>query len=279
MSNLEDSIVLITSASDKKANVIGTGFAFYREQNYTYLLTCAHVVNDVGGNENVLVNNISAEVLATGNITGFDLAVLRVENLNHIPPLQLISLSQAENRKFRIAGHYLYGEEKKIILETVDGTLGKKRFARQNDRRVTAWNLSINEGDRLRKGYSGGPVVDQKTGRVLGIATNMEKDGAEGLAISVEALKKIWSDIPSAFSYFYLEKFDGRLHGQDLYLQPSGLGYHHGDQIAPPGGSGRQRGNETDSHRSEQLDPYGHAPQHRHLLLCAVTQKDPSSLY
>ena len=95
MINLEESIVLITSASDnsRKADVIGTGFAFYRKDNYTYLLTCAHVVDDVGGEENVLVNNIPAAVLAIGDITGFDLAVLRVENLNNIPVLQLINLS------------------------------------------------------------------------------------------------------------------------------------------------------------------------------------------
>jgi len=209
MSNLEDSIVLITSASDdsRKVNVIGTGFAFYREDNYTYLLTCAHVVEDVGGEENVLVNNIRAEVLAIGDVKGFDLAVLRVENLN-IPLFQLISLSEAKNRKFRTAGHFLYGEEKKILLETVDGTLGKKRFARQNDERVAVWNLLVDEGDRLRKGYSGAPVVDWGSGGVLGVATNMEKDGTEGLAISVEALSKIWPEIPPAISYFYLEKFD-----------------------------------------------------------------------
>ncbi|NEN89215.1 MAG: SUMF1/EgtB/PvdO family nonheme iron enzyme [Okeania sp. SIO3H1] len=197
MSNLEESIVLITSASDnsRKADVIGTGFAFYREDNYTYLLTCAHVVEDVGGEENVLVNNIRAEILAIGDVKGFDLAVLRVEKLN-IPIFQLISLSEAKNRKFRTAGHYLYGEEKKILLETVDGTFGKKRFARQNNERVAVWNLLVDEGDRLRHGYSGAPVVDWGTGGVLGVATNMEKDGTEGLAISVEALKKIWPQMP-----------------------------------------------------------------------------------
>ncbi|NEP84717.1 MAG: SUMF1/EgtB/PvdO family nonheme iron enzyme, partial [Okeania sp. SIO3B3] len=201
MSNLEESIVLVTSASDNsfKADVIGTGFAFYQEDNYTYLLTCAHVVEDVGGEENVLVNNIPAEVLAIGDVKGFDLAVLGVEKLN-VPLFQLISLSEAKNRKFRTAGHYLYGEEKKILLETVDGTLGKKRFARQNDERVAVWNLLINEGDRLRKGYSGAPVVDLKTGGILGVATNMEKNGGEGLAISVEALKKIWPQMPPAIS-------------------------------------------------------------------------------
>ncbi len=87
---LEKSIVLITSADDRKKNVIGTGFTFYREQNYTYLLTCAHVVEDVGGEESLLVDGISPEVVAMGDIQGFDLAVLRVENLNY-PLLQLIS--------------------------------------------------------------------------------------------------------------------------------------------------------------------------------------------
>ncbi|NEO54917.1 MAG: trypsin-like peptidase domain-containing protein [Okeania sp. SIO3B5] len=149
---LEESIVLITSASDNsfKANVIGTGFAFYRADNYTYLLTCAHVVEDVGGEENVLVNNIPAEVVATGDIKGFDLAVLGVEKLN-VPLFKLISLSEAENQKFRIPGHYLYGENKNVMLETVAGTLGKKRFARQNNETVIAWNLLINEGDRFSR--------------------------------------------------------------------------------------------------------------------------------
>ncbi|NEP90316.1 MAG: SUMF1/EgtB/PvdO family nonheme iron enzyme [Okeania sp. SIO2C2] len=209
MSNLEESIVLITSASDNsfKADVIGTGFAFYREDNYTYLLTCAHVVEDVGGEENVLVNSIRAKVLATGDVKGFDLAVLGVEKLN-VPLFQLISLSETKNRKFQTAGHFLYGEEKKILLETVGGTFGKKRLARQNDERVAVWNLLVDEGERLRKGYSGSPVVDCETGYVLGVATNMEKDGAEGLAISVEALQKIWPQIPLAISCFYREKFD-----------------------------------------------------------------------
>ncbi|NES04827.1 MAG: SUMF1/EgtB/PvdO family nonheme iron enzyme [Okeania sp. SIO2F4] len=188
---LEKSIVLITSADDRKKNVIGTGFTFYREQNYTYLLTCAHVVEDVGGEESLLVDGISPEVVAMGDIQGFDLAVLRVENLNNLL-LQLINLSEAENKKFQIPGNYLYGEEKKRRLKIVEGVVGKKSFLTQNNQRVIAWELSINSGDRLRKGYSGAPVVDGVTGDVLGVATNMEKDGAEGLAISVEALINIW---------------------------------------------------------------------------------------
>jgi len=64
--------------------------------------------------------------------------------------------------------------------------------------------LLINEGDRLRKGYSGAPVVDLETGGVLGIATDMEKDGREGLAISVKALEKIWPQMPPVISGVYV---------------------------------------------------------------------------
>ncbi|NEN89208.1 MAG: SUMF1/EgtB/PvdO family nonheme iron enzyme [Okeania sp. SIO3H1] len=262
---LEESIVLITSASDNsfKADVIGTGFAFYREDNYTYLLTCAHVVEDVGGEENVLVNNIPAEVLATGDVKGFDLAVLRVEKLN-VPLFQLISLSEAKNRKFRTAGHYLYGEEKKILLETIDGTFGKKRFARQNNERVAVWNLLVDESDRLRRGYSGAPVVDLETGHVLGVATNMEKDGAEGLAISVEALKKIWPGMPPAISYLYLfdvitvnnkgEEIDRRSDEAVFFTEDLGNGVIL-EMVAIPGGSFIMGSPENEEGRRDNESP------------------------
>ncbi|MBS9769347.1 MAG: hypothetical protein O4861_03860 [Trichodesmium sp. St16_bin4-tuft] len=55
MSNLEEFIVSITSASANalKAGVIRTGTTFYREHHYVYLLTWAHIVEDVGSKENV----------------------------------------------------------------------------------------------------------------------------------------------------------------------------------------------------------------------------------
>ncbi len=74
--------------------------------------------------------------------------------------------------------------------------MGKKSFLTQHNQRVIAWELLINSDYRLRKGYSGAPVVDCRTGDVLGVATNMDKDGAEGLAISVEALSNIWPGMP-----------------------------------------------------------------------------------
>ena len=66
----------------------------------------------------------------------------------------------------------------------------------QSKEKATVWKLQIQEG-RLQKGYSGAPLVDSETDLVLGVTTNMEgKNGEEGTAISIEALRKIWREIP-----------------------------------------------------------------------------------
>ncbi|NET43364.1 serine protease [Okeania sp. SIO2B3] len=179
--------------------MIGTGFAFHREQNFTYLLTCAHVVEDMGGENNVLVNNIPAEIVAIGDIRNFDLAVLRVAEIDHIPLLKLTILSSQteKNLNIKICGNYLYGEEKKMLRQTVEGMIetSQKTMVVQSTEKATVWKLQIQK-ERLRRGYSGALVVDSETGLVLGVATNIEKDGEQGAAISIEALRKIWPEIP-----------------------------------------------------------------------------------
>ena len=199
---LEEYIVLITSA--KKANVIGTGFAFYREQNYTYLLTCAHVVDDVGGEENVRVNNnndIPVEVVAIGNVWGFDLAVLKVKDILSIPLLQLMILSDEEecNYQINIPGHYLY-THKIPEFKLITGILSPRSKVIQFQEKVVVWELKIEKG-KLQGGYSGAPVVDLETGFVVAVTTHMEGqsewEGKVGRAISIEALAKIWREIPT----------------------------------------------------------------------------------
>ena len=196
----------------------------------------------MGGEESLLVDGISPEVVAMGDIQGFDLAVLRVENLNN-PLLQLISLSEAENKKFHIPGNYLYGEEKKRRLKIVEGVVGKKSFLTQHNQRVIAWELLINSDYRLRKGYSGAPVVDWGTGDVLGVATNMEKDGEEGLAISVEALINIWPRMPPAI-FRQLKSFTEDL-GKGVMLE----------MVAIPGGTFLMGSPENEAERYDSESP------------------------
>ena len=195
--NLEDSVVLITSSSSesKYKDVIGTGFVIYREAETTYVLTCAHVVDDVGGQDNVQIYDKQATVRGCGDIKSFDLAVVAVENGNLIeyPVLKLkLQNSGQEETSVKAAGYYLYSEEKKRSLKSIEGVLGTLKYLEDQDtgKRARAWEVKINKG-RLQKGYSGSPVVDQDSGCVIGVVTNMEKGGQKGETISVEALENI----------------------------------------------------------------------------------------
>jgi Uncharacterized conserved protein len=67
---------------------------------------------------------------------------------------------------------------------------------------VAVEKLEIKKG-RLRSGYSGSPVIDINTGLVVGIVTHkvdVDGEGRFGRAISIEALEKIWSEIPNEVS-------------------------------------------------------------------------------
>ena len=211
LKKLEDSIVLIKSAKENRKNVIGTGFIFYKKQNYTYLLTCAHVVEDVGGEENIRVNNIPAEVIKIGDVQGFDLAILKVNKNFSLPSLNLMILYGEEEKKLevKIPGFYLWSQNNALRRQTIKGEMivevdGERAFQLIEDmpEDVAVEKLEIKKG-RLRSGYSGSPVIDINTGLVVGIVTHkVDVDGEErfGRAISIEALEKIWSEIPNEVS-------------------------------------------------------------------------------
>ena len=123
MSNLEDSIVLIRSA--KKGNVIGTGFIFHKQQNYAYLLTCAHVIEDVGGEENISVNDLPAEVIKIGDVQGFDVAILKINTTFSASSLNLRILDGKEGKKLevKIPGYYLFGQNNALRRQTIRGKM------------------------------------------------------------------------------------------------------------------------------------------------------------
>lgn len=192
--NLEDSVVLITSSNPKYQDIIGTGFVIYREAGTTYLLTCAHVVEDVGGKDSVLIYGQPATVIASSDVNDFDLAVVQIkhEKLINRPVLKLQNYCQ-EGTSVKAAGYYLYSSEKKRSLQTIEGVLGKQKYREDQDtgERAIAWEININNEGQLQKGYSGSPVVDRDSGLVIGVVTNMGTGGQIGEIISVEALEII----------------------------------------------------------------------------------------
>jgi hypothetical protein len=191
---LQDSVILISSSTPNN-NRFGTGFVVHQDKHATYLLTCAHVVRDVGGQDQVEADGSNAIVIASGEADGIDLAVLRVEGLFDKQSLGL-RLSGEKGTSFITAGYQSF--DKGFLIREIRGNLaGQTGFKyRGQTNRVRTWDLKTIDEYHLQPGCSGSPVVDESNGYVLGIVSHRIGESEKGVAISIEALEKIWQDIP-----------------------------------------------------------------------------------
>jgi tetratricopeptide (TPR) repeat protein len=193
--DLEPSIVLLTSGEDA-VRKFGTGFVIATAGSDAFIVTCAHVVRDVGGPDLVRVAGRPAQVVAAGPAAEADLAVLRLAMPDPPPVLPLHTGHPGPGRGFRSAGFQSYGDG--YLIRRIDGTLGNEvgLEARDSGGRVQAWELALGGRSRLQPGYSGSPIVDRATGRVFAVASHREGDGQRGLAISIAELDRVWPGRP-----------------------------------------------------------------------------------
>ncbi|EFO82076.1 GUN4-like protein [Oscillochloris trichoides DG-6] len=186
------SVVLIQSQNNKNT-AIGTGFLIFQTNAHSYILTCAHVVRDVGGPTQVKAEGLPAEVVAIGEDHGLDLAVLRVAQIPDRPALTLRSGGNAE-QAVKIEGCYKH--ESYLTQEPIEGKLlrlfGLSDLSRKH--RVSGWYITINDQQKLQPGYSGSPVCIAD-GTVIGVMITSEGE-QQGRAISIEALRYIWPEMP-----------------------------------------------------------------------------------
>lgn len=197
-----ESVFLITS-SDSELDAkkkFGTGFVIHQHEQTTYFLTCAHVVEAVGGLEKVKVSGHRAKVIEPlGEKLGCDLAVLAVEGeLTHIAPFKLGVIADKGNL-FEAAGFYQDGTNTRKLAE-ISGKLGGTQIIEDKEgNRTPAWDLEISDDSEheLKAGYSGSPAVDKTSGYVFGVVAQLISQG-KGLAISIEALKKVWQEMPES---------------------------------------------------------------------------------
>lgn len=194
LEQLRNSVVLITKC-DSSHSRFGTGFAIHRDKDFTYLLTCAHVVSDIGGPEEIVADGVPATQFKSGKEDGLDLAVLRVQGLVDKSSLGLY-VTGRRGDYFTTAGFQKVGKD--VFFKQIWGRLGEQvglEFGKQATH-IKVWELEIAEGYQLQSGYSGAPVVDEASGNVLAVITYKQGD-QKGYAISVNALREIWSDMPS----------------------------------------------------------------------------------
>ncbi|NTV63974.1 MAG: trypsin-like peptidase domain-containing protein [Oscillochloris sp.] len=186
------SIVLIQSR-EAGNSAIGTGFIIHQAGEHSYILTCAHVVRDVGGEAQVVAGKQPAEVIAMGEHDGLDLAVLRVAHFTDRTPLSLRASAQA-GQTVSIQGYSKYIQYRP--LETLNGRTTQLFLLSdsQQQRFADAWYITIENQQRLLGGYSGSPVCTDD-GAVIGVMITSEGE-QQGRAISIAALRHIWPTMP-----------------------------------------------------------------------------------
>jgi hypothetical protein len=195
--NFSDSVILVTSTDSDYSGNFGTGFIIHQDEQMTYVLTCAHVVKDVGGADKVKAGGHPARVEALGDVYGCDLAVLSVKDgLSKLPLLKLGVVGE-QGREFIVSGCYTDGTKTRK-LAPISGKLGGTQIIVKEGDRTPSWNLEISDDSEheLKAGYSGSPVVDKASSYVLGVVAQWTGQG-KGLAISIEALGKVWTGISS----------------------------------------------------------------------------------
>ena len=205
---LQASIACITSSEPERNKRFGSAFAIRASGSTTYLVTCWHVVEDVGGHDRVLADGIPAKVVASGAERGLDLVVLRVEDLPRKESLKLRSPSGYSGESILTAGFHL-PDGKQHMFRSLRGCL-KERVGFHHRDRVRAWDLEIESDATLEPGYSGSPVVSADNGEVVAIVSHRQGQGRSGFAIGIEELQKIWRAIDSQQLYKNLLKLGYR---------------------------------------------------------------------
>ncbi len=186
-------IVLIESQQPGNT-AIGTGFVIGHAGESSYILTCAHVVRDMGGPEQIKAATFPAELIVIGEDSGLDLAVLRVTQLKGRPPRSLRT-GGSPGQAVTIEGHSKYIQYRP--LETLNGRIIRS-FMLSDTRQehyVPAWYITIDDREKLLGGYSGSPVCDTITGAVIGVMITSDGE-RQGRAISIDALPHIWPEMP-----------------------------------------------------------------------------------
>lgn len=173
------------SISTPDGNIRGTGFFVSSEG---HLLTCAHVVEDTGGWEQVRVNEQTVELIYLGSCNCDDFAILKLSGYRGaaVP----LSLEFQPMDRFLSIG---YGRLDFPQGASVDGTIT------DINPQVEFSNLPMlrlrvkANSQQVQGGYSGSPVFDAESQRVVGIITAY--DNTEGaLALPLSTVAEKWSE-------------------------------------------------------------------------------------
>jgi formylglycine-generating enzyme required for sulfatase activity len=165
----------------------GTGFVCGREGSVALVVTCWHVVREIGP-DNLRIGDRPCTLLSQPGDDQLDLAVLRVEGLDCGPPLALAARG-AHGLAFETYGYQPLGRP-------LSGTLGAPTSRpHPSHRDIPAWDWYLDpasgELEKVRDGYSGAPIYDPASRTVTAVITHRQ-GMTLGLAVDIAALPRVY---------------------------------------------------------------------------------------
>jgi len=161
------STFLIQSRSNQS---IGTGFCIDKDEKGSYLVTCAHVVEECG-DDSLMVNNHTAKVIDIEDNSVIDLALLYVEGLTEVTTMELCEDMVDENVLFEVEGFKTHHVDS-YKLENLTGNIKKISQLASNNQMVSLYELILDKENQITKGYSGSAIVLKGTNKVIAVATD-----------------------------------------------------------------------------------------------------------
>ena len=198
-----DSVLQITSSDPNNAN-FGTGFVFLIRDKSIYVLTNAHIIEKIGGEENILVHQKKAYLEAISQ-KGFseDIAILRTSHDFSFPIIPIpIGFIEQTGVSFYTAGWQPVDDNKIDLFERIELS-GLLRTASQmksgfQPYSVYCWQVDIDRKLQLQQGFGGAPIIERKSNVAIGVATDQSiQFGKHGKAISLKVLSSVWAELPS----------------------------------------------------------------------------------
>ena len=184
-----DAVVLVQTYKSNQLSGSGTGFVYKTDNNYGYLLTNNHVVDEAEKVTVMFSNDEEVEVSVLGKDAYLDLAVLRVDKkyvslVANIGSSEDVSLGDAVFTVGAPMGYDYRGSVTSGVLSGKDRLVSVAVTSQSNDwvMRVLQIDASINPGN------SGGPLLNVN-GEVIGICSMKLVDSqieGMGFAIPIE---------------------------------------------------------------------------------------------
>ena len=184
-----DSVVVVETYKNNKLYATGTGFVFKEDDNYGYILTNHHVIEDGTSFKVKFTNGEEQEVTVVGSDEYSDIAVLKV-NKEYV-----ISVATIGSSEEMLVGDTTFVIGAPLDADTYSWTVtrgilsGKDRLVEVTSSTYRSVVMNVLQTDTaINSGNSGGPICNAN-GEIIGIV-NMKLSSSQvegmGFAIPIE---------------------------------------------------------------------------------------------